>query len=106
MNRYVVDGLLADMRQGKRVLYLAANLDQARDVLDQLQAELLPDEKGRRAHGMERVESPTGGFIKLQSVGSSGCGMSPDVVVIDAHLSIREWEDIAPLMVRAELVRL
>lgn len=106
MNRYMADGLLADMRQGKRVLYLGPNRDQVRDVLVQLAPMLRTYEKARRAHGMEEVASPpTGGFIRLHSVGSSLRGLCPDVVVLDADPPTRQWEDLSVLMVRAELIR-
>ena len=107
MNRYVADGMLADMREGKRVLYLGMSRNIAREVLGVLaeNANTGLGEKVRRAHGAERIDSPTGGFIKLQSVGSSGRGMSVDVVVLDGEPTMRQWEDIAVLVSTGELIR-
>ena len=100
------DGLLADMRQGKRVLYLGPNRDQARDVLDQMVPHLRPDEKMRRANGYERVESlSTHGYVRLHSVGASVRGMTVDVVVVDADPTLRQSEELDPLLVCAELIR-
>ena len=106
MNRYTVGTMLADMREGKRVLYLGPSRGFVREVLDWLAECTFPHEKVRRAHGAERIDSPTGGFIKLQSVGSSGRGMSVDTVVVEGDPTERQWEDIAVLVATAELVRI
>lgn len=106
MNRYVVDGLLADMRKGKRVLYLGPDLDEARKLLAQLEPLLLPGETKRRPYHTWHVESPSGGCIRLKSVGSSVRGIQTDVVVVDGDPTIRQTEELRPLLDRAEMVRL
>lgn len=106
MNRYVADGMLADMRDGGRVLYLGTSRTSAREVLGVLAEHTLADEKVYRAHGAERIESPSGGFIKLHSMASSVRGMSVDVVVLDGDPTERQMEEIAVLFTTGELIRI
>lgn len=101
----MVDGMLADMRGGGRVLYLGTSRTSAREALSVLAEHTLPDEKVYRAHGAERIQSPTGGFIKLHSMGSSVRGMSVDVIVLDGDPTERQMEEIAVLFATGELIR-
>lgn len=82
MNRYTAAGVLADMRAGRHVLVLSETLSAARSALNDLAAELEPDEKAFRANGHERITGA--GAIRFQSIRSGQRGMVADVVVIDA----------------------
>ena len=99
-------GLLADMRQGKRVLYLGPDRGQTQDALDTLVPLLRTYETSRRRHGYEQVESPpAGGCVRLSSVGSSSRGLTVDVVVIDADPTTAQMEELAPLLITGEVIR-
>lgn len=112
MNRYVAEGILADLCQGKHVLVLSADRTHIRSTQDNILAiegaTDLPGLKVRRANGAESI-SYDGARITFSSYGSSLRGLSPDVIVLDGppyNLSADWWcESNHVLAVRAEVIR-
>ncbi|TFV83147.1 hypothetical protein [Blastococcus sp. CT_GayMR16] len=91
MNRYVVDGVLADMRASKRVVVVAESGPLARRCLDECEARAVAGEKVRRAHGEERIEHPYGGRITFHTIRGGGLrGVAADVVYVDADATLEQ----------------
>ena len=99
MNSYVVTGLLAEARDGKRVIVLSENGAGARHVF-----ELLADEAGsevaiRRRHGEESISFPdSDGRIHFSSVRSGLRGWVADVVFVDCDPTIEQLQVLAPVV--------
>ncbi|SKF61373.1 Uncharacterised protein [Mycobacteroides abscessus subsp. abscessus] len=83
MNRYVIDGIIADAARGKRVLVAARHPVEVRAAF-QLVAEAAheePDVRISRVNGRERIDFYTGS-IKFVATTTRGLrGYSADVVV-------------------------
>lgn len=107
MNRYTAAGLISDMREGKKVLYLGQVRQDIPDDLEELLPLLRSYERAQRSRGVEGVTSPpTGGCVRLASVGSSTRAMAYDVIVLDAEPTPEQWQDIASIESRGgELIR-
>lgn len=89
MNRYIIHGLAADLREGKQIGLMAYRRDLAKLVFLTLVAELSSEcSRVCRATGMESVEHPSGGrLLVISKSGHSLRRTSPlDVVVaLDWH---------------------
>ncbi|NJP33700.1 hypothetical protein [Micromonospora thermarum] len=87
MNRYTAAGVLADMRDGRRVVVLAETPHLARLAFAEVAAHALPGERIRRARGGERITAIGGrGCVAFGVSGSDRFrGLTADVVVFDAH---------------------
>ena len=83
MNRYTLAGILADMRAGKTVLFLAADMGAVRDLLADAAVEALPGERVARARGHESIHAVGDGSIRFRSIRSDLRGHVADVVVFD-----------------------
>ncbi len=82
MNRYVLDGLAADLASGKSVYLVSARHTDAVRVL-RLLADHMLDAKAQLAAGAERITHPSGGVVRVATAHSDTFrGVSPDVVVI------------------------
>lgn len=101
MNRYVVEGLLADMRAGKRILVVSSNARDTRDALQDLAAQTFPSETVRRANGAERIsldDSALSGSIQFTAIPPSlpvRLGRA-DVVFVDHRP--HAWREYADLL--------
>src|SRR3954471_15000395 len=86
VNRYVAEGVLADLDEGKNVLVLCADRGHIRSTMDNILAALPgstpPGLKVRYANGAESIAFD-GARITFSSYGSSLRGASPDVIVMD-----------------------
>lgn len=106
MNRYILDGMLADMRAGKKVLYVGENQTQAHTTFEQVAGGLRTYEKARRTAGEETVESPpTGGRIWFRSVRSGVRGFTAGVLVIDADPTPKQLAELLPAVSHGEVIR-
>lgn len=87
MNRYTAAGVLADMRNGRRVLVLSQTQPLARLAFAEVSTGAQPSERVRRANGDERITAAGGpGWIAFGSSGGNRFrGVTADVVVLDAH---------------------
>lgn len=87
MNRYTAAGVLADMRDGRRVVVLAETPQLARLAFAEVAAHALPGERIRRANGNERITASEGrGWVAFGvSGGNRFRGITVDTVVFDAH---------------------
>lgn len=93
MNRYVLDGLLATVRTGKRVLLVSETLAAGRDAFDQMTAEPRLGEEVRRSNGHELLTAVAGGRMEFASLGSLSRlrGRSYDHVFIDCDLDVTDF---------------
>lgn len=103
MNRYVVDGVLADLAAGRRVLVVSQTVNQGRYAFDDIVSALQDagrhdDVIVRRANGAQRIEDRRGGWVRFCSVASSARGMTADVVFIDADPTIEQLADLMPVV--------
>lgn len=96
MNRYAAAGLLADVRAGKRVLVVCGSSASARDAFGNVTDQGLHDgEKSFRSYGHERIEAPSGGWVRFRSVHGRGHrGVTADVVLLDTAVSDEEMADL------------
>jgi hypothetical protein len=112
VNRYVAEGVLTDLFDGKNVLVLCADRGDIRSTQDNILAALdtndLPGLKVRRANGAESISYDTG-RVMFSSYHSSLRGLSPDVIVLDGLLRDldADWwfEFDHALAARAEVIR-
>lgn len=89
MNRYVVAGLLADMRAGKRVVVVTPpGQAHVLATLDTLTGQLPPGVRSRRAHGETGLEQTQGsGRIWIMPQGASLRGWDVNTVYADTDLT-------------------
>ncbi len=112
MNRYTAAGVLADMRQGRRVVVLSGTQTEARQAFAQVVTYTAEGEKVYRANGNERIAAVSGGgWVKFGTSGGNRFrGITADVVVFDAHKPSREAVDAAlPIVLAAiqgEVIRM
>jgi hypothetical protein len=102
-HRYVLDGLLADARAGRRVLYVGSSALGARAVFAALIDHIgqrTPNrstERVWRTHGAERIETITGGSVVFVPPTTAVRGREADVVYIDPGVeSDAVLEEVAP----------
>lgn len=86
MNRYMEEGILNDLREGKFVVLVSHRVSISKHNLQHM-ANVLDGDPGvkkiRRAHGQEEIEMANGGRLKFISTSEgSGRGFDADVVVI------------------------
>lgn len=105
MNRYTNAGVLADMRQGRRVLVLCQTQREARHAFTGMARHVLPSETVRRANGAERITAEDGqGWVAFASAnGNAFRGMSVDVVVLDHDSSPASLANITPVLAASEV---
>ncbi len=87
MNRNTVARVLADMRNGRRVLVLSDTQHTARHAFAEVAAHAADGEKIRRTAGAERIIAANGpGWIAFgSSRGNRFRGITADVIVVDGH---------------------
>lgn len=88
MNRYTAAAVLADMRQGRRVLVLSETRALARIAFTEVATDAQEGEPVRRAKGAQEITAGDGqGWVKFCSARPlRGLrGITADVVVFDAH---------------------
>ena len=101
MNRYIAQGLAADLVGGKRILFVGELQADAREALKQTDV-LLIKADGRhrtvRANGEERIEHPSGGLIRFISGRSQSAarGFSFDIVVLPSHSDSEPYRPTLP----------
>ncbi|WP_306357441.1 MULTISPECIES: hypothetical protein [unclassified Nocardia] len=96
-----LDRALADMREGRVVLVVAASNDTIADHVAAVAGQLREGETAWRTYGSQRVAAPGGGSIVFRSYASvvhngGGRGLSVDHVYID-HGEL--YEQLAPTLV-------
>ena len=87
MNRYVVAGMVAEAREGRRIMVLAHDGNMAREWMDECirHADAADVIRASRANGAERIWFYSGGIIVFRSVQGHGHrGISVDTVYVDA----------------------
>ena len=112
VNRYITDGIKADLAKGLRVGVVAPGLVTARQTFDDV-ARSIGDEARRitRTNGAERITTASGGELRIFSVSRERLrGVQLDVLVIlnrdllSAGRMTRLWEDIEVIRaIRPEL---
>lgn len=86
MNRYTAAGVLADIRDGRRVLVLSETQHLARCAFAEVTAGAQDGERVRRTNGDERITAEDGrGWVAFGSNCLRLRGFTVDVVVFDAH---------------------
>jgi hypothetical protein len=90
MNRYVIDGIKADLFDGKRVGVIAGTLVGSRAIFHDVAEAIGGDAKRiTRASGNERIYMANGGELRLYALNRSSLrGEIPDVIVILSRDSI------------------
>ena len=85
MNRYGWEGVARDLAAGRSVVYVGRGVA-CRAAFESI-AELMPEAaRVYRAKGAERIEHPSGGFLRFRRLGAWRCnlrGLVADVVVLD-----------------------
>lgn len=115
MNRYLTQGIIEDLRAGKRVALLSPHGIDARTTFDSVMRELDDREVSHfsRAHGQQRVNHVSGGSFRLLSGPEQVDGLTRALnvlIVVDWNV----WTDTARHRVqyavqtteRLELIRL
>lgn len=84
MNRYVLAGVAADARAGKRVLVVSVTQAVQRWTFDEIAA-LCEGANLRHTNGYQRIHFDNGGEVRFISERSraAGRGWSGDIVVVD-----------------------
>lgn len=94
MNRYIIDGLIADLHNGKRIVIVAPTVRQSSFVFRTIADAMSNDEtvaKIRRANGQESITTHTGGYLTFIAVNmNGGRGFNADTVLA---LSARHMTD-------------
>lgn len=99
MNRYVVAGVLADMRAGRRVVFISRDRPAVREAFVAVAFWLDDDERSLRSPGWERCESADRrGSIRFLPVDGPIRGLSADVVVVDVDPKPRQTGEILTLV--------
>jgi hypothetical protein len=92
MNRYVIDGILKDADNGKRVLVLSENQAHSRHSFTEFVR--TDDERITRtirANGKESLETEGGGRIVFLSKRSNARGFAFDVIYADTELNYDQF---------------
>ena len=99
MNRYVIAGVLADMRGGRRVVYISKDRPSTREAFTAVAFWLHDDEHATRRPGWERIESADGkGSARFVSIDGPLAGLTGDVVVVDADCTPRQKATILTMV--------
>ena len=100
MNRYGWEGVARDLAAGRSVVYVGSGVA-CRAAFERIAA-LMPDgARIRRANGNERVEHPSGGFLRFRRLGAWRCnlrGLVADVVILDDPDADRDLDLVHALM--------
>lgn len=92
MNRYGWEGVARDLAAGRSVVYVGSGVA-CRAALERIAA-LMPDgARIRRANGNERIEHPSGGFLRFRRLGAwryNLRGLVADVVILDGAETDRD----------------
>lgn len=110
MTRYTAAGVLADMRDGKSVIYFGSRAA-GTELLADCVAMAGADEVARvaRANGKERVDHRTGGSVRMVASPHGLRGALPDVLVLEVQKDAdpRVWHEIQSVLAggRTEIVR-
>jgi hypothetical protein len=84
MNRYVVEGVLRDARSGKRVVWIAWNMDEAREAYEAVASSRTEAECVHWENGKTWLMLPSGGWVRFVHASCpSYRGLVADVVFID-----------------------
>lgn len=87
MNRYVLDGIEADLKQGKHIIAIGRWSHGMEYMHQQLCARLAnTDAAIRRASGQQSIELPNGGSIRFYPTAKAVRGRTADVMIIDAAI--------------------
>lgn len=85
MNRYIIDGLIADLHNGKRIVIVAPTVRQSSFAFRTIADAMSNDEAVktiRRANGQESITTHTGGHLIFIAVNmNGGRGFNADIVV-------------------------
>lgn len=92
MNRYGWEGVARDLAAGRSVVYVGSGVA-CRAAFERIAA-LMPDgARMRRANGDERIEHPSGGFLRFRRLGAwryNLRGLVADVVILDGAETDRD----------------
>lgn len=98
MNRYILAGLVADLRAGKQIALVAGTRIQSRYAFHALTEEVQDEsEKVYRANGAESLTHKSGGHLKVYALNSGSLrGVTADVVVVldSVTLPVKTLEDL------------
>ena len=112
MNRYIIEGLIADLHNGKRIVIVAPTVRQSSFAFRTIADAMSNDEavsKIRRANGQESITTHTGGYLTFIAVNMhGGRGFNADVLIaFDMHLmpvtGVRDIREYAAFT-QAELI--
>lgn len=113
MNRYIIDGLRADLHEGKFIVLVAPTVYQSSSALRTIADALSNDEgvsKIRRGHGQEFITMNNGGRLMFMAVNKrGGRGFNADTVVAlsSEHMTGTQVGDLLDYIkiTRAELIQ-
>lgn len=113
MNRYIIDGLIADLHNGKRVVIVAPTVRQSSFAFLTIADAMSNDEavaKIRRANGQESITTHTGGYLTFIAANmNGGRGFNADAVVAlsSEHLTDTQARDLLGYtsVTQAELIQ-
>jgi hypothetical protein len=112
VNRYMIAGILADMRDGKEVLLLSESSVAARDAFENMAACIESGEVTVRTVGKERIHAYGKGAVRFRSIRSHlDNNVAADVVVADVDARDHQeqierlWFHFARLGKSVELVQ-
>ena len=92
--------------EGLRVVYVTPTLAEGAQLLMQVEGVIPTESKVYRAAGAQRVESPSGGTLRLLSLRGSLRGESLDLLYLPADVSDSFLEEVIPaLIVRGGVIR-
>ena len=97
VNRYTREGIIRDVRSGKRILHITTHRNAHRDFQD-IAAAGEPWTRTVRSNGHQRLEHASGGVIYFRSTYShSSRGLAVDVVHIADHATGDNPDSLATL---------
>lgn len=113
MNRYIFEGITADLHRGKSVIIVAPTTRQSsftfREIADAFEGNGLVDQI-RRTNGQESITMRNGGRLTFLAINmQGGRGMNPDTVVVMSsehltHTQVRAVIEYANIT-QAELIQ-
>lgn len=113
MNRYIIDGLIADLHNGKRIVIVAPTVRQSsfafRTIADAMSTDAAVA-KIRRANGQESITTHTGGhltFVAANMYGGRGFNADTVVALSSEHLTDTQVKDLLGYtrITQAELIQ-
>lgn len=113
MNRYIIDGLIADLHNSKRIVIVAPTVRQSRFAFRTLADAMSNDEavsKIRYANGQESITLHAGGHLTFIAVNmNGGRGFNADLVVSlsSESLTYPQMKEVVDYttITQAELIR-